>query len=153
MKKIYHLLIVVPLVCFTASNSIGQSEKPDSDAVLLYKSGDPADWPKELDAVLAAPDNHKILLENEDVRVLDVSILPGVVEPLHSHKWRSVLYIQSAGDFIDRDIEGNIVFDTRELGAPLKLPLTMWKDPEAPHSVENLSKTETIRLIRVELKQ
>ncbi len=29
----------------------------------------------------------------------------------------------------------------------------MWKDPEASHSVENLCKTDTIRLIRVELKQ
>ena len=74
------------------------------------------------------------------------------MEPLHHHQWHSVLYIQSAGDFIDRD-GGNIIFDTRTLKTPLKFPLTMWKDPEAPHSVENLSKTITLRLIRVEMKK
>jgi hypothetical protein len=36
---------------------------------------------------------------------------------------------------------------------PLTFPLTMWKEPEAPHSVENLSQTQPIRLIRVELKK
>ena len=30
------------------------------------------DWPRENDAVIAASKNHKILLENENVRVLDV---------------------------------------------------------------------------------
>ena len=30
------------------------------------------DWPGENDAVIAAPRDHKILLENENVRVLDV---------------------------------------------------------------------------------
>jgi len=31
--------------------------------------------------------------------------------------------------------------------------MTIWKDPEAPHSVENLSKTITLRLIRLEMKK
>ena len=42
--------------------------------------------------------------------------------------------------------------DARQMDTPLTLPLTMWKDPEVPPSVENLSGTP-IRLIRVELKQ
>jgi len=32
---------------------------------LKYKTGDPADWKKELDAVIAAPDYHKVLLGND----------------------------------------------------------------------------------------
>ena len=55
--------------------------------------------------------------------------------------WPSVLYILTAGDFVDRDGEGNVILDTRQLKTPLQFPMTMWKDPEAPHSVENLSKT------------
>jgi len=31
--------------------------------------------------------------------------------------------------------------------------MTIWKDPEAPHSVENLSKTITLGLIRLEMKK
>ena len=120
---------------------------------LPYLTGDPADWPSELDAVIAAPENHKILLENDHVRVLEVTLGPGELEPLHHHRWPSALYIMEAGHFIDRDVDGNVIVDSREMDGPLPLPLTMWKDAEAPHSVENLSSTETIRLVRVEVKQ
>ncbi len=40
-------------------------------------------WKPELDAVTAAPQNHKILFENDEVRVLEVSIPPHSQEPLH----------------------------------------------------------------------
>ncbi len=119
---------------------------------MVYGTGNPADWPKEKDAVLAAPGNHKILLENDKVRVLDVKVAPGEVEAVHSHRWPSVLYIIEAGDFVDRDGNGKVIFDTRTLPAPLTFPLTMYKAPEAPHSVENLSKTVTLHLVRVEMK-
>lgn len=120
---------------------------------LTYQTGNPADWPPELDAVIAAPENHKILLENDHVRVLEVTLAPGELEPLHHHRWPSALHITEAGHFIDRDGAGNVILDTRQMDGPLPLPLTMWKEAEAPHSVENLSSTETIRLIRVEMKQ
>lgn len=119
---------------------------------MVYGKGDPTDWPKENDAVLAAPKNHKVLLENDKVRVLDVKVAPGEVEAVHSHQWPSVLYIIEAGDFVDRDGNGKVIFDTRTLKTPLTFPLTMFKEPEAPHSVENLSKTITLHLIRVEMK-
>ncbi|RFN60082.1 hypothetical protein [Marixanthomonas ophiurae] len=120
---------------------------------IIYKTGNPADWPAELDAVLAAPSNHKVVLENDKVRVLEVTLKPNEIEPLHHHRWPSVLYIQEAGYFTDSDREGNIIFDSRKLPGPLTFPLTMYKEPEAPHSVVNLSDTKTIRLIRVEMKQ
>ena len=117
-----------------------------------YKTGNLANWPAEMDAVIAAPNNHKILLENEKVRVLEVYLAPEEKEPLHHHKWPSVLYIQEAGDFIDYDSNDKVIFNTQKLPEPLSFPLTMTKEPEAPHSVVNLSKTKPIRLIRVEMK-
>ena len=117
-----------------------------------YKTGNPNNWPAELDAVIAAPNNHKILLENDQVRVLEVYLAPEEKEPLHHHKWSSVLYIQEAGDFIDYDSDDKVIFNTQKLSEPLSFPLTMTKEPEAPHSVVNLSKTKPIRLIRVEMK-
>lgn len=119
---------------------------------MVYGKGNPADWPKDKDAVAAAPTNHKVLLENDKVRVLDVKVAPGEVEAVHSHQWPSVLYILEAGDFVDRDAKGTVIFDTRSLKTPLTFPLTMFKEPEAPHSVENLSKTVTLHLVRVEMK-
>lgn len=153
MKKNSQLFTFIILLCFISNNSFGQTKTIIADTAIIYKTGNPADWPKEKDAVIAAPKNHKILLENENVRVLEVTVLPGETEPVHSHRWRSVLYILSAGDFIDRDGAGTIIFDSRQLKTPLVFPMTMWKEPEAPHSVENLSRTITLRLIRVEMKK
>ena len=118
---------------------------------LDYLTGDPDTWPPELEATVAAPDNHKVLLENDQVRVLEVSLAPGAVEPTHFHRWPSILYIQQAGDWQDRDAEGNVIFDSRE-HPPMQFPFTMWKEAEAPHSPVNLSKDTWIRLVRVEIK-
>mgnify|MGYP006207596615 FL=1 len=57
------------------------------DANIGYVTGDPDTWPAELEATVAAAENHKILLENDQVRVLEVTLAPGEVEPLHFHRW------------------------------------------------------------------
>lgn len=151
MKSTYKFIItIVCIATFSIVSVFGQiTEKQE----LLYKTGYPSDWPKDQDAVVSAAKNHKILMENERVRVLEVTVTPNEVEAVHHHQWPSVLYIMEAGDFIDRDGEGNVIMDSRQLPEPLVFPMTMWKDPEAPHSVENLSDTKSIRLIRVEIKE
>jgi mannose-6-phosphate isomerase-like protein (cupin superfamily) len=108
-------------------------------------------WPQSADAVAAAPGNHHVLLENDQVRVLDVVVPPHTKEPVHAHCSPSVLYIMEASAFIDHDANGKVLLDTREMKTPLTFPMTMWKEPEAPHSVENLS-DKPLHLIRVELK-
>jgi len=110
------------------------------------------DWPDSLDAVAAAPNNHKVVLENEKVRVLDVTVNPGEKEPLHGHRWPSVLYITSEGDIKDYDASGKVIYDTKTDPNPMKAPYTIYMEPQAPHAVENLSK-EPLRLLRVERKQ
>ena len=95
----------------------------------------------------------RVLLENDSVLVTEAILPAGESEPVHSHKWASVIYIMEAGDFIDRDGDGKVILDTRKLPMPLTLPFTTWKSPGGPHSVENLSKTIAMRLLRVELKK
>lgn len=149
------------ILLFISLNTVAFCQEKDKTAnkLLTYRAADPHsfdepnDWPANLDAVIAAPKNHKIIMENNEVRVLEVSLLPGELEPIHHHKWPSVLYIMEAGDFIDYDTEGNIIMDTRQIKPALQFPLTMWKDSEAPHAVKNLSSTVTIKLIRVEIKK
>jgi len=141
-------LVLVTALCLISGIPLaGRAADP-----MVYGKGDPADWPKDKDALIAAPRNHKVLLENDQVRVLDVTVAPGEVEAVHSHRWPSVLYFMAAGDFIDRDANGKVIFDSRTLKTPLVFPLTMYKEPEAPHSVENLSTTVTLHLVRVEMK-
>lgn len=115
------------------------------------QAAEPAGWPDKLDAVIAAPDNHRILLENERVRVLEVTMQPHTKEPVHVHRWPSVLYIDKAGEFIDYDGQGKVLFDSRTAKEPIKYPVTQWLAAQAPHAVENLS-AEPVHLIRVELK-
>lgn len=109
----------------------------------------------DLDAVMAAPGNHRVLLENDTVRVLQVEVGPGEVEAIHSHRWPSVMHIQTPQPLLDilyKEENGALVEVRRQeipLGQP---PAAMWVPPEAPHSIKNLG-TEVFRAIRIEVKQ
>jgi predicted metal-dependent enzyme (double-stranded beta helix superfamily) len=46
------------------------------------------------DAVVAAPASHHILLEDDKVRMLRVEIAPGATEPVHEHRWPSIMYFE-----------------------------------------------------------
>jgi len=53
--------------------------------------------PDATDAVAAAPGNHKVILENEHVRVLEARVPLHSDEPAHTHFWPSVLFEDKAG--------------------------------------------------------
>jgi hypothetical protein len=106
-------------------------------------------WPDSLDAMIAAPKHHRVLLENEHVRVVDTRIPPGDTVPVHTHRSPGVYYTVVAGDFIRRDPEGNVLFDSRN--APSEASGTNWLEALPPHSVENISPHE-IHVVSVELK-
>jgi hypothetical protein len=108
-------------------------------------------WPSELDAMTAAPDYHALLFESDDVRVLEAHVPPGETVPVHTHCWPGVLYIVSVSDFVRRDPEGRILFDSRGTEqAPAGS--AVWGHALPPHSLENVGPTE-MRNITVELKQ
>lgn len=114
-------------------------------------SDDEKRWPDKLDAVAAAPGNHKIILENDRIRVLNVTVAPGENEPLHMHRMPSLLYIIAEDDIQDFDANGKLLYDTRAQASPPKTPYAEWMPPQAAHRVLNRSKNP-LRLIRVELK-
>lgn len=111
---------------------------------------DPQEWPDKLDALIAAPEYHALMFENEFVRVLDTRVPPGQTVPLHTHRWPSTLYIVSWSDFVRRDGEGNIVVDSRITGK-IAEQSALWSQPLAAHTLENVGETE-LRAISVELK-
>ncbi len=104
-----------------------------------------------LDALVAAPRHHTLLLENERVRVLDTRIAPGETVPLHTHAWPAVYYVLAYADIIRRDEHGRITFDSRNMPNPLP-GQALWAAPLAPHTLENVGATE-VHVISVELKQ
>jgi hypothetical protein len=109
-------------------------------------------WPESLDAVTAAPGNHRVVLENEHVRVLDVTVAPGEREPLHAHCRPSVMYLMQEGIYRDYDADGHIVESAETAPPSSQFPMTLWLPPQAPHSVHNLDSRPT-RLLRIELKK
>ncbi len=108
-------------------------------------------WTPDLDALVAAPEQHRLLLENARVRVLDTQIAPGGCTPVHTHRWPAVHYIISWSAFVRRDAEGTVLVDTRASGSLQSPPPVLWGEPLAPHSLENVGPTP-LHVISVELK-
>jgi hypothetical protein len=59
----------------------------------LLPNLDTSTWDPALDAVVAAPANHKVLLEDDNLRVLEVNLGPDEEEPVHHHRWRSIFVL------------------------------------------------------------
>jgi hypothetical protein len=110
------------------------------------------EWPEELDALVAAPQHHKLLMENELVRVIDTFIAPGEITNVHTHKWPASLYIISWSDFIRYDDKANIVLDSRNLSKTPIESSAAWSDPLRPHALENIGNAP-IHIISVEIKR
>ena len=109
--------------------------------------GAPAIKPDALDAVAVEPGDHKVLFENDDVRVLDVINKPHTKEAAHTHPWPGFFYIVQRAPvryFTPEQPDPPV----RNLPAGMKiLPL----QPEGPHWVENVGDVE-FHVIRFELK-
>jgi hypothetical protein len=107
-----------------------------------------------MDAVTAAPASHTVLLENSRVRVLQVTIPPGVTEPVHTHEWPSVMQVEAPQPltYITYSEQNGKWIETRRFEVPMGKPSKgQWMKPEGPHAVQNRGTSE-YRAIRIELK-
>jgi hypothetical protein len=108
-------------------------------------------WPDSMDALVAAPNHHTLLLENEKMRVVQTRIPAGQMVPVHTHRLSGVLFIQSWSDLIRRDEYGNVLLDTRQSPDKPGLNTPLWQEPLPPHTVENVGGAEFHR-VQVEIK-
>ncbi|MFN2196078.1 MAG: cupin domain-containing protein [Anaerolineales bacterium] len=108
-------------------------------------------WPEALDALVAAPDHHVLMLENERVRVLSTCIAAGDRTPVHTHRWPAVFYLLSWSHFVRYDDQGRVMVDSRQVEALKEPPEVLWSAPLPPHSLENVGESD-LELISVELK-
>lgn len=97
----------------------------------------------DLDPLKVAGDSHKLAMENKFVRVLDVHLTPGKVEPLHRHPHGLSVYFQ------DWDAEVTVQ------GKPMekhhrKAGSFAWSEATV-HEVRNASPHEA-HILRIELK-
>jgi quercetin dioxygenase-like cupin family protein len=108
-------------------------------------------WPTELDAVLASSAHHRLVMENESVRVLETIIQPGETTALHTHQWPAATYFLSCSDMIRRDADGNVLMDSRTLETQRLPGEAAWTPSLGPHSLENVGDS-VIHVVTVEVK-
>ena len=99
----------------------------------------------------AAPEQHRALLENPFVLVLDVSIPPGVTVPAHVHPWPAVFITLQPAHLVFRNRAAEVVREVRPVEGA-EYPKVEWREPDAePASVTNLG-SQAMRALRIELK-
>lgn len=104
------------------------------------------------DAVAVAGQHHKLLLENDAVRVLETRIGPGERTAVHSHPWPSALYVVAWSDFVRYDAEGKVLVDSRTMSTKPQPGAALWSPPVPSHSIQNVGASDLI-VIAVELKR
>lgn len=99
----------------------------------------------QVDALTASPENFRLILENDDVRVLEYTLLPGQKDRRHTHPQR-VAHVISGGqlrvgfpDGTHRDFDE--IAGTSE-----------WSKPSPLHDTQNIG-TTPIKILLVEVKQ
>ena len=99
------------------------------------------------DAVTNAPEAHRVLFDNADIRVLDVINPPHSTEPFHTHTWPGFFYVVQ-GAPMRYTLKGGASRFLPDMPPTLKIiPLP----PDPMHSVENLGDQQA-HFIRFELK-
>jgi hypothetical protein len=105
------------------------------------------------DAIAAAPDNHHVVFENEQVRVLDVTVKPGEKEPFHFHPGSVMTVITGAKLRITEATHNDgklVIGKTIEVGKDNFQPPALW-NPQGLRSVENIGSV-TYHAYQIELK-
>lgn len=108
-------------------------------------------WPAEFDGVIAAPDHHTVIFENDQVRVLETVIKAGDLTPLHTHRRATAMYVVSGSHFVRKDENGEVMMDTRTQEPPFVMPSVIWSDGTPAHTLENPADDDLV-VIGVELK-
>ncbi|EJL23654.1 hypothetical protein [Novosphingobium sp. AP12] len=109
---------------------------------------------KDFDAVAAAPGSHRVLMEDDKIRVLRVEVAPGATEPVHDHRWPSVMYFEQPQPitYIEYKLVDGRPAETDRFDAPaLNAAQTVRGEPEGLHAVMNRG-TAPFVAVRIEFK-
>jgi hypothetical protein len=110
---------------------------------------DKTQFPDGYDAVQTAPNSHKVIFENEFVRVLEVTVPPpGNTIPMHHHRWPSffldwdtgggsphIRYHRGDGSVVDQPSHEEPVHPGRWS--------VSWMKPEPMHAIEVMDKPKS----------
>jgi hypothetical protein len=109
------------------------------------------------DAVAAAPYSHRVVFEDEHVRVLEINLPALATEPIHIHALPSVLMGEGGGKdakfrYTTYRMEGGKFVEVgRHDIQPTDGYRTVWAPPEGPHSITNIGQV-SVKFTRIEIK-
>lgn len=98
----------------------------------------------EIDLVESSPDQVKILLENEYVRIIEYTLKPGEKDNTHTHPPKTSYII--SGGILRIYPENEMPFDVEEISGNAE-----WSDKVGKHYVENIGKA-TVTILLTEIK-
>jgi hypothetical protein len=135
MKK-----MIIPLSIVTFIISAGCNQDKDE---LAKKTDLPVgwSWPDSLDALKAAADYHKLVFEDSTLRILEVVVPPGKLDPIHTHKGHSIVWVTHTSPIIyntydyDEKKSFRLIKKDTVVISPAELNRGMREKPEPPHSV------------------
>lgn len=109
-----------------------------------------AKWPKERDAVQAAPKNHRVIYESDELRVLEVTVTAGEREIAHHHQWPSVMVVDQRPSYVNYDKDGKAILPA--VGPAPELPIMVRLPAQPEHAIHNTD-TRPFHAIRIEYKK
>jgi hypothetical protein len=77
-------------------DSVTSSARPQQAASNHVLSKANWQWSDSLDALHSAAASHRLVYEDSTVRILQVVLKPTTTEPVHTHRWRSVMWFTQA---------------------------------------------------------
>jgi predicted metal-dependent enzyme (double-stranded beta helix superfamily) len=114
---------------------------------------DETGWPPHLEALVAAPANHRLLHEDDEVRVLEVTVEPGERENVHHHRWPSLMIVLARPEYRNFDADGHEIPSSGGTPTDPRLPRVVPLQPQRAHAIEVVADApHGFRGIRVEFK-
>lgn len=142
MKKLILVTLLSALFCSCNQDSKSRSQRVENN---LMDSASVIQKPTEnIDIVQTSPNQARVLMENEHVRIVEYFIQPGDKDVWHTHPPRSS-YVVAGGKVkvYTENAEPKI--------SEVKTGTSSWADQGAKHYVENIGDTD-IKIILTEIK-
>ena len=104
-----------------------------------------------IDGPIAAPDHHRVVFENDHVRVFETIIAPSDTAPLHTHASPHLTIMVGGDAYIRRGAAGQVLLEVHDGDATPDAPRYSWSDGLPAHTLENIG-TSAVVATTIELK-
>ena len=151
MKLISSKIELDPLISEKTGTIWGFMKLTALLATLIIATSACTEEKQNYDALEVAGNHHRLLFENENVRVLEVIIPPGETTEFHSHPMPGVFITIQPATRVSRNLKGKVFKTTKREDFDPFQPAQWREGSDAPVSVI-VTDSIAMKVIRVEMK-